>query len=538
MRECVPEEPGDPHRDIDPRTPNFLQRAHREAGDPPGGIVPDGLTADQREHFGDVIALGAHGRRAPDGQPDRAGVAPGVGQVPGQQRVGQRGPGRPGVAGRDGLRVHGVEVAAGGQHVDQPAGGGPGRPGRDVPAVQRRQQVGHLVGGPGQPRHHLRGRELQHRHHVPGCLAEHLGAHQRDLVRGPAEIVQGGHQLVRGRLQQVDHVAGGPGRPVGHAGQRSGDGDRAARVFVAENFFVQAGPAGQRAAQPGQRGGAAAPDLRRAEHGQHGRRPLLPVRGAAEDVQPVADQRVLDLAQVAVDVQHEAVELFLARRRGQLQVVVQFGGLDQFPDLGPQHRQLDRVEGADRRVLIQQLLQLGQVAVGVGAGHRRDQVVDDGGVPAPLGLGALARVVDDERVDQRQVAEHRVGRAAGGQAEALAGQPLQRAVLAEVHDGVRAEAGFQPAVGGQVVVAGRQVGVVVDGHRVLAEPARRLDHHDHVPEPQAGQHDVAVVGVQLTGRLAPVLPDGRLQRGGQRREPLLVLAAAAPAAPRPRAGPR
>ena len=328
---------------------------------------------------------------------------------------------------------------------------------------------------------------------------------------------------MRGRLQQVDGVPGGPGRPVGHAGQRVGDGDRAAEVFVAENFFVQARPAGQRAAQPGQRGGAPAPDLGRAEHGQHGRGPLLPVRGAAEDVQPVADQRVLDLAQVAVHVQHEAVELLLAGRRGQLQVVVQFGGLDQFPDLGPQHGQLGRVEGADRGVLVEQLLQLGQVAVGVGAGHRRDQVVDDGGVPAPLGLGALARVVDDERVDQRQVAEHRVGRAAGGQAEALAGQPLQRAVLAQVHDGVRAEGGVQPAVGGQVVVRGRQVGVVVDGHRVLAEPARRLDHHDHVPEPQPGQHDVAVVGVQPAGRLAPVLPDGRLQRGGQGREPLLVV---------------
>jgi hypothetical protein len=79
-------------------------------------------------------------------------------------------------------------------------------------------------------------------------------------------------------------------------------------------------------------------------------------------------------------------------------------------------------------------------------------VVDDGRVPAPLGLGALARVVDDERVDERQVAEDRVGGAGGGQAEALSGQPFEGAVLAEVDDGVGAEGLIEPAVGGQVVV--------------------------------------------------------------------------------------
>ena len=67
-------------------------------------------------------------------------------------------------------------------------------------------------------------------------------------------------------------------------------------------------------------------------------------------------------------------------------------------------------EIGDGRVFVQQLLQLGQLAVGVGAGHRRHQVVDDGGVAAALGLGALAGVVDDERVDQRQLAEDRVRR--------------------------------------------------------------------------------------------------------------------------------
>ena len=100
------------------------------------------------------------------------------------------------------------------------------------------------------------------------------------------------------------------------------------------------------------------------------------------------------------------------------------------------------------------------------------------------------------------------GAAGGGHARGLAGQPLQVAVLADVHHGVRAEAVAQPVVGGQVVMAGRQVGVVVDRDRVRAEPARRLHQHHDVPGAQRGQHDLAVgvpaaVDEQLAGRRGP-----------------------------------
>ncbi len=119
----------------------------------------------------------------------------------------------------------------------------------------------------------------------------------------------------------------------------------------------------------------------------------------------------------------ELVEVVVVRLVVHVQVVVEFGGLHQRPDLRPYGRRLRRVQVADQCVLVEQLLQLGQVAVGVRAGHRRHQMVDDRRVPAPLGLGALAGVVHDERVDQRQVAQHRVRRASGAQPEALAGQP-------------------------------------------------------------------------------------------------------------------
>jgi hypothetical protein len=82
---------------------------------------------------------------------------------------------------------------------------------------------------------------------------------------------------------------------------------------------------------------------------------------------------------------------------------------DQLPDLLLEHRQLGRVERLDLVVLVDQPRQLVQPTIGVGGGHRRRQVIDDDGVGAALGLGALARVVDDERVHQREVVKEQVG---------------------------------------------------------------------------------------------------------------------------------
>ena len=88
--------------------------------------------------------------------------------------------------------------------------------------------------------------------------------------------------------------------------------------------------------------------------------------------------------------------------------MVQLCGQHELPDLGADRRDLGRVESGKGGVLIQQLLELGHVAIGVGSCHRRNQVVHDHGMGSPFGLGPLAGVVDDERVDQRQVAEHRI----------------------------------------------------------------------------------------------------------------------------------
>ncbi len=250
-------------------------------------------------------------------------------------------------------------------------------------------------------------------------------------------------------------------------------------------------------------------------------------------MQPVADLGVLDLAQPAVDVQQEVVEFGVVRALVQAQVVVEPGGLDQRPDLGADGGQLGRVHRRDLRVLVHQLLQARDVAVALGARHGRHQVADQGGVGAALGLRALAGVVDQERVDERDVADRRVRAAGGGHPRGLAGQPLQVAVLADVHDGVRAELLPEPVVGRQVMVAGRQVGVVIDRDRVRAEPPRRLHQHHDVARPQRGQHDLpvripAAVGEQLARRLAPVPGDRAPQLRVQGGEPRPVARRADP----------
>ena len=181
-------------------------------------------------------------------------------------------------------------------------------------------------------------------------------------------------------------------------------------------------------------------------------------------------------------------------------------GLHEGPDLVADGADLGRVHRGDVAVLVQQLLEPRDVAVRLRTRHRRHQMVDDRGVGAPFGLRPLAGVVDEERVDQRQVRDRGVGRTVRRQCGVLARQPLERAVLADVHQRVRPESVPQPPVRGQVVVRGRELGVVVDRHRVLAEPAGRLDEQHHVAGLQGGQHDLAgVVDEQLARRLAPRL---------------------------------
>ena len=282
-----------------------------------------------------------------------------------------------GEVGRQRARVDAVHVAAGREHVQPPARGGAGRPASTWRPCRPPISAG-----------------------ISSAVAQQL---RHDLVLAPAPARAS--------------IAGSP--VFGAVGQERAEDLASWRV-------VTSGAASAKPCRPQDRVQQAAE--------------LLALRHLAEDVQPVADLQVLDLAQVAVDVLDqvaEVLELGLvaldARGRGAARpscssVQMRFASVGSFGG----------VERLGARVLVEQLLELGELVVGLRAHHRRHEVVDHDGVGAALGLHALAGVVDDERVEERHVAEAGVGRAGLGQPERLARQPLERAVLAEVDDRVGA----------------------------------------------------------------------------------------------------
>jgi len=383
--EGVAEEPGDADRHVDARTAELGQVDDLEVVDPPGHVVPFGLYAEQREHLCDVVARGAHGAGAPHREADRGGVLPGLFQVALHQRLRHRLACLPGEPGRDRAGVHGVEVAAGREHVDQSAQRGAGRACRDETTVEGVQQGIHLVGGATQPRDHL-GRGEGERRPDGGVVVQGV-----DGVRVPARRGQGLDEASGLRLEVVD-LSGARSLGQPQSGPQTGNG-------VAD----------------------AAPDLRGAQHREHEVDQGVAGRRLTEDVETVADLDVLDLAEPAVDVQDEVVELLVVRPLVQSQVPVQLGGLHQLPDLPADRRQLGRVHCGDVAVLIEELLEASDVAVGLRTGHRRDQMVHDRRVGAPLGLGALPGVVDQERIEQGQVAQDGVGAALRGEGGVLPG---------------------------------------------------------------------------------------------------------------------
>ena len=132
------------------------------------------------------------------------------------------------------------------------------------------------------------------------------------------------------------------------------------------------------------------------------------------------------------------------------------------------------VHAAGRVVLVEQRLEILQRAVGLGPRQRRHQMIDDDRAGAALGLRALAGIVDDERIEMRQLApqHRRIGRCV--ERRRLARQPLQRPVLAVVDDRMRPELVPHPEIGGEIGVRRHEVRIVIGRGLVAIIAARRL----------------------------------------------------------------
>ena len=294
-----------------------------------------GRHAEQRQHLGDVVALGAHRGGAPHGQPDRRRVGAGVGAGAARPATSaSAAPTSQALPRRDRLRVDGVEVPPGRQHVDQPAGRRPGRAGRHVAAVERAQHVGHLVGGArpaagttsraansstpttdGVPRRaprRPRPAPLGCQPRRPGPSTSRASSSSASIASAP---VRAGPSTCAGSRRSPD-VGALPGRPAALA-RSARNAERAPR----------AGPAARCARpRPGVARSTASTRLMRCS----------PAGALPSMCRPSRIWRVLDLAQVAVDVQHEVVEVVrAAAAASHVQVVVQLRGRTSVPDLRP-----------------------------------------------------------------------------------------------------------------------------------------------------------------------------------------------------------
>ncbi len=149
-------------------------------------------------------------------------------------------------------------------------------------------------------------------------------------------------------------------------------------------------------------------------------------------------------------------------------------------------------------------------------------MVDDGGADAALGLGAFARVINDEGIELRQGTRDGPREAGRRKSQRFPRQPFEIAMLAGMDHRMRAEGGAQPAIESQIAVRRRQGRIVIARLRIDIVAARRLDADGDMTEAMDRQTEAVSLSVEERiglGR-APAhrhfLRDGGRQAGEKR----------------------
>jgi hypothetical protein len=313
-------------------------------------------------------------------------------------------------------------------------------------------------------------------------------------------MVQRCHQPRRQHLDPLHRIASAPPRRIGYRCQdvrpRAGP---LRRHFAVERVEAQSEIAGDRPVQ--RRVDRVPAGARHACDGDEGVDPLAPRRRCAQRVQSVANLHLLQFAEMGV----ERPQRLTAAGAIEAEVAVEAVPLRERDDFLLQMIAAPFVDAGSEIKFIDQSLQLGERAVGLRPRHRRHEVIDDDRGCAPFGLAALARIVDDEGIDQRRFAEHCLRPAGFRQAECLARQPFEVAMLADVNDRVGAERSSQPRVEGEIVMRRHEIGVVVSRLRVDGITALRLDADDDVAEAVDGKMERALAEERIVLGCAPAV---------------------------------
>ena len=252
-------------------------------------------------------------------------------------------------------------------------------------------------------------------------------------------------------------------------------------------------------------------------------------RRAAVNMQPVLDGEILEVAKPGV---YAAQRLVRCIGAGNARFGRQAGLLRGLDDQLGQTVAATAVESVSLRVFVDQPLKPLLRLVEAGAGEWRWQVAERHGRNAALGLCRLAGIGDDEGIDDRQGASDDLGKTGVGERHRLARQPLQRAVRADMDDGVHAERFLQPEPEGDERVARGERWVVVVGPAIGRASAIGGQCHGDVAEVRCAEGEGCRVGCLaqpcLVLCLAPCGPYGICRRGWQARRQASIVVQAQP----------
>ena len=219
-------------------------------------------------------------------------------------------------------------------------------------------------------------------------------------------------------------------------------------------------------------------------------------------MQPVAELGVFDIADEAVDQQDRL-------RGGRVRIQIQIGlDTDRARLLTDRLAQAVAALGVQTvRVgkLVEQRLKMEQPLRRAALLERRRDMAQRHRTDTPLGLGRLARVVDDEGIDDRQGPDQGIRPAVLRQRHRLARKPLQRAVSTDMDQSIHLRLLAQPEIKSDIAVTRRATGIVVFVLAQLQRSALGLQRDQHRPAPRALEVKGAPGEGRIVFRRAPAL---------------------------------
>ena len=236
-------------------------------------------------------------------------------------------------------------------------------------------------------------------------------------------------------------------------------------------------------------------------------------------MQAIAELAFLEVADEAVDPR----DRFGRRSRCiETEIVFEARGARLVADRGDQALAAGGIETVGGRIFVEELFEPAQAFRHRGLFERRRQMADGDGTDAPLGLRGFAGIVDDEGIDDGQIADQGFGPTRGRQRHGFPGQPFQRAVRAHVHDGIN-PLPAEPEIERDIGMARRAGEIVIVGIARGRIATLGLDRDDRVAALDRSEVERAVAAARIGLRRAPGLREIILQTLRKARERRAVI---------------